>query len=498
MSNTGNTPARLPPPLPAKHRSRTTAGFVDPAVEKNVLPVPVKSRQTRAGSNPSIRFRKFPPRAKNTTISFPGVPELPVKVFCGPGDHLVLNMRSNMLAEEVLVEVARQRATVSEDYVLVCVSATGEERVLADSSRPLQEMHLDATESTLWFKHKDLVNPPPLPSFHVPLDFPDSPGKQPALTQPVQPQVPALPPQLPATPAVLPPPLQHSSPSLPPMPAMPPALPPAMPTMLPPSTTVETVPPPVPTQRPGFTPASPQLPPSLNFEANQSATSVETKSNAAAVLEMACGLCTKQLVRPVVGPCGHVICEDCLVSSRGVGVCPDCPRVTEFNQYRPVYLLNQILFQSKHPRDSSVDREDRWRKEYIAHYRYRHFVEDNGWDVGKRGGHARLGAHSARLRSLTTLWTRADEVEKHINNSIREATSDGEFKVFFTQDELYPEATPSKVKEKKHEFASKIHSLVCFKLKENQYSLDTLDRDPDTNKAFSSFDPHNKRYVVKW
>lgn len=223
----------------------------------------------------------------------------------------------------------------------------------------------------------------------------------------------------------------------------------------------------------------------------------------------------------MAGLCGHVVCEECLIV-KNLALCPTCGDLVKMEEYVPCHLLNTILKQlalrrarlagtmSTHHRTTVQKREgERSARrsdtplhlagtEDFSHlddeFEYKSFLNAGG--IAQFWGDSRMGAASARLRTLNALISFAARVVNKITDETERSASAGRFASYFSQHDLYPELTDAKIKEKKHPLWSKVHSIVLRKMKEQKYFFETLSADPKTGKRYPSFDANNTRYQV--
>lgn len=243
-----------------------------------------------------------------------------------------------------------------------------------------------------------------------------------------------------------------------------------------------------------------------------------------------CPVCRQLMTRPMTGLCGHVVCEECLIV-KNLALCPTCGDLVKMEDYVPCHLLNTVLKQLalrrarlagtvtcnnrtivmkresvRSPRRTAPLMQNEHGEhvqalagaEDFSHiddeFEYKSFLNAGG--IAQFWGDSRMGASSARLRTLNALITLADRVVKLILDATERTASAGRFKSFFSQHDLYPELTEAKIKEKKHPLWSRVHFIVLRKMKEHKYDFVTLNSDPKTGKKFSGFDPKNTRYQV--
>lgn len=256
-----------------------------------------------------------------------------------------------------------------------------------------------------------------------------------------------------------------------------------------------------------------------------------------------CLRCEEPLHRPVVSLCGHVVCEDCILQKKKpIKYCPTCLMRVKPNQYRPCYYLQHMLQQLREHNPDNPQHMARFRAQFpysAAHEDQVSFVEgqifeaedtqdDWLWALSEHGekglipsnffeklvvedyktfsdSHSRQAqeksqdlATTARTRAENAHYMRAMQVLSVIRRGVNRSCDRGEFVAYFAQHDFYPDATPSKMKEKKHEVCSKIHEIVLAKLHVLDYQFQTIDHDPHTMTKYKKFDPHNIRYVVRW
>jgi len=250
-----------------------------------------------------------------------------------------------------------------------------------------------------------------------------------------------------------------------------------------------------------------------------------------------CPVCRQLMARPMTGLCGHVVCEECLIV-KNLALCPTCGDLVKMEDYVPCHLLNIILKQlalrrarlagtvNAHNRtivqkrgtvglSPCVSYRSLLQKPLVQNvhgeaiqavagaedfshiddeFEYKSFLNAGG--IAQFWGDSRMGASSARLRTLNSLITLADRVVKLILAATASTASAGRFKSYYSQHDLYPELTEAKLKEKKHPLWSKVHYIVLRKMKEYKYLFETLNSDPKTGKKYTSFDPKHTRYQV--
>lgn len=230
-----------------------------------------------------------------------------------------------------------------------------------------------------------------------------------------------------------------------------------------------------------------------------------------------CPVCRLMMRRPMVGICGHVVCEECLIV-KNLATCPTCGVLLKMDEFVPCHFLNNILKQismrkaNEEGKTQTAERTKVIKRKQSS--REVHAMEKGELDfseveekfeyesVADAGSYAQflgdsaIGASSARLRTLNALISMARDVVDRITLQINHQASTGRFKSFFSQHDLYPALTELKMKEKKHPLYSKVHSILLRKMKEQKYEMVTLNYDPKTHKKYSSFDPRNIRYQV--
>mmetsp|Transcript_138 Transcript_138/g.275 ORF Transcript_138/g.275 Transcript_138/m.275 type:complete len:368 (+) Transcript_138:54-1157(+) len=193
--------------------------------------------------------------------------------------------------------------------------------------------------------------------------------------------------------------------------------------------------------------------------------------------DVLCLLCQKILVAPVVSSCGHSVCKAC---STTVTNCPECCKPISSMEMFPCHDLNDILKRLQTSKESSWAQGDDYE------------LKDDSVAVQQEG------AAKSRLQAQNSIAAKAALALESVFNEINKKADQGAFLVYLSQDQLYPEISEKKQKEKKHDVYSKVHSIVTKRLKEMHYVFENVDHNPETNKKFSTFDPKNIRYLVKW